>query len=747
MKSEIINLIGNKKMTSDEIALYFDDVSEEKIKELLDELVKNKVLLFEDGKYFKNNGLISKEGLIYYLKNASFDNAFHIAKHFHLKKEAVEEMLRELEKEGILYTKKNESKNYYYIYTGEISIKTNNDWIIDDENHTRYEILNSKGYFSGDRCKYVRYYYEAKIIDVIERKFKSLVGVIKVKTKLNKKTNNLENIIKFWPSVKGFNMVLTLSEDILNGAKDKDVVLLDIDYDNNGVKPVRVKKVITRYNDNYVEIMSKIYEFGFEIDFPKEVSEEAKNIPSYVSEEELAGRSDYRDMNIITIDNDDSKDFDDAVSVEKLKNGNYKLGVYIADVTNYVKEDSPLDKEALSRGTSLYLADMVVPMLPFELSNGICSLNPNVDRLVLACIMEINNKGEVVNYSIEEGVIKSKYQMTYSKVNKIFAGDKESIDEYKDIYEMLIDMKELSHLIRERREAKGALDFDAFEYKFKMENGVPTEVNKVTRGIAERLIEDFMLIANETIAYNAKIMELPIVYRVHEDPDQDKLKEVIKAIYSMGYKIKKMKNGIHAKELQGLLNSLKEDSNYEIISDMILRSMMKAKYSEQNLGHYGLQLENYCHFTSPIRRYPDLMTHRVIKNVMLHPKTGKEYGHFYKVVPVVALRNSLSEKKSIDLERKVDDILYAKLYESKIGLSFVGKIMSITNFGMFIKLDDGLEGLLPYSNMPSYVYVNENNTEAEDENGIYKIGDEIRITVSSVDKNEGLVEFGPCRRH
>ena len=743
MNDEILNIIGNKKMTFDEIEVYFSDSSS--LKEALDNLVDKNILSFEDNKYFKNYDLMSKEAIIYYLKNAAFDNVNHLSKHFKIKPEKLDEILKELVNDNILYTKKNESKNFYYIYTGTILFNRSNDWIVDDETNTRYEILNAKNLYNGDKCKFVRYFYDARIIEVTERKYNNLVGMIKFVDKRDKKTNERYQAIRFVPKVKDINFNLTLTPEMLNGAIDKDVVILDITYDDKTIVPVGVSKIITRYDDNYLDILTKIYEYGFTVDFDEKTQAEASNIESSVAPSELKGRVDYRKLNIITIDNDDSKDFDDAVSVEVLPNGNYKLGVYIADVTHYVKEGSPLDKEALKRGTSLYLADIVVPMLPFELSNGICSLNPNVDRLVLACIMEIDSKGEVVNYEINEGVIKSRHQMVYSKVNKIYDGDKALIKEYNDIYDMLLKMRDLSDIIRLRREKKGALDFEAPEFNFKMVDGKPVEIYKCVRGRAEKMIEDFMLIANETIAYNANIMGLPIVYRIHEAPDQDKLTQTLKAIYSMGYKTKKTKNGIHVKELQTLLNNLREDANYEIVSDMILRSMMKAKYSESNLGHYGLQLDNYCHFTSPIRRYPDLETHRVIKSVMLHPK-GNEYKHFSSLIPDIALRNSLSERKSVDLERKVNDILYAKYYEDKINETVVGKIKTITKFGMFIRLDDGMEGLLSFYNMPTYVYVNESFTEATDENGTYKIGDKIKVKIISADTTEGLIEFGIERK-
>ena len=747
MKSEIINLIGNKKMTFDEIAIYFD-ISEAELKSELDSLVSNKTLVFENNKYSINRNVLSKDILLNYLKVSSYDTIFHLAKHFKVKEEIVFELLNNLINDGIIHKTNNKNnKNYYYLYDGEIGVKGGNLVIIDNETKAYY-LVDDKLLFNGDLVKYIRIENRPIVISITKRKYEKLLGFIRIKNKINKKTNIKEEKISFHSYYKDIDVILPLSKNILNGAVNDDVVILDIEYKNNDIKPVKVDKIITRTSDNYLEVITKIFEYGFEIEFPKEVLDYTKDIPSSVSLDEMDGRIDYRNKDIITIDNDDSKDFDDAVSLEILSNGNYKLGVYIADVANYVKEKSPLDKEALRRGTSLYLGDMVVPMLPFSLSNGICSLNPNENRLVLACIMEINKNGEVVNYDINEGVIKSKYQMTYSKVNKILAKDEALINEYHDIYDMLINMETLSKIIRKRRENKGAIDFDTTEFSFKIENGIPKEIVKCERGIAEKLIEDFMLIANETVAYHASITSTPIVYRIHEKPDQDRINETLNEIFSMGYKVKKMKNGVHSKELQKLLVSLHDDPNYEIISDMILRSMMKAKYSENNLGHYGLQLENYCHFTSPIRRYPDLMTHRVIKELLLHPNNYKEdYKRLSANIPVIAFKTSSSEKRSTDLERKVDDIYYAKYYENKIGLSVVGKIKTIANFGMFIRLDNGLEGLLPFYNMPEYMYVNLEHTIAESENGLkYKLGDTIKVVISDINKKEGLVEFEVGKR-
>lgn len=736
MKEKILELIGNKKMMIDEIAIYFD-MPISKLKEDLDELVQDNKLKFENGKYSVNFFNYQLDDIYEYIKENDYASYNFLNKQFHLKKEVIDEFLNALIKEEkIIKVKGRKEENYCFINRGKIFIKdgdcfisssiTSAEYYVGDEKHINFV-------HQDDYCTFYRDTYKATIIDILKRGHETLIGIVD-------KDRFYTNTIYFYPFTKGFHP-RRLGSEILKGIKMGDIVILKIRYTEKTIRNEKILKVLGNRNDKLIEVKTKIYEFEYEEEFNDDVKEEAINIPQEVKEEDLKGRSDYRNLPIITIDNDDSKDFDDAVYVEKLDNGNYTLGVYIADVAHYVKEGSALDVEARKRGTSVYFANTVIPMLPFELSNGICSLNPGVDRLVLACIMEINPAGEVVNYKIEEGVIRSLHQLTYSRVNNVLAGNEDLLD----IKDMLFMMADLSTIIRKRREKKGALDFDTDEYHFEIDEDKNVKsVSKCVRGRAEKLIEDFMLIANETVAYNARIMELPILYRVHENPDKEKIDTALKVITALGYKYKKTQNEIHSKNLQQLLINLKDSPNYDIISNLLLRSMAKARYSEEDSGHYGLQLEDYCHFTSPIRRYPDLITHRAIKNLMINVKDyEKTLAHFVEIMPDVAEETSTTERKATDFERKIDEILYAIYYNNRKDRNkeYEGKITSITNFGFFIKLEDGAEGLLPFRNMPDFVEVNDNKTEAHDMNRKYLIGDKLNVKIRFIDTFSGKIDF------
>ncbi|MBO5711954.1 MAG: VacB/RNase II family 3'-5' exoribonuclease, partial [Acholeplasmatales bacterium] len=388
-------------------------------------------------------------------------------------------------------------------------------------------------------------------------------------------------------------------------------------------------------------------------------------------------------------------------------------------------------------------ADRVIPMLPRKLSNGICSLNEGVDRLVLCCIMEIDLKGNLVNYDICEGVINSHHRMTYNNVNKILNNDEELCNKYSDILDMLNTMKDLSLIIRERRYKKGGIEFEVDEYKISLdEDGSPVDVVLRTRDTAEKLIEDFMLQANETVAYHMSIMNLPCVYRVHEKPDQEKLANVFSIISNMGINIKKTKNDIHPKQIQDALEKIADSSYKPIINDMLLRSMMKAKYYEKCLGHYGLAMNYYCHFTSPIRRYPDLMTHRLIKSLLIHPQQGyDDLSFFEQILPDICELNSISERKAIECEREVNDMLYAWYMEKYIHKSYTGIITSITSFGMFVTLPNGIEGLISFINMIGFYDYNEATMTLSNGKKKYRLGDSIKIVVLKADRDTRKIDF------
>ena len=585
----------------------------------------------------------------------------------------------------------------------------------------------------------------AVVDKIIERGHPFIVGIFKAK--MNRKTNVNRYYIE--SSIPRFKVEANVLMDDVNNILPDMIVTAELKYYNNGTIYASNLKVVGHKDDPGIKISEIALEFGFNLAFNDEVKEELKYIPNAVNKEDLKGRRDFRNLDIITIDGDDSKDFDDAVYLEELPNGNYSLGVYIADVSHYVKEGSPLDKEALKRGTSLYLADRVIPMLPHELSNGICSLNPDEDRLVLACIMEYSKLGKLVNYEICEGVINSHHRMTYNKVNKILNGDQELIDEYSDIAPMLKNMEEFSKVLRELRHKKGGIEFDTVEYSFRLNSdGSPKEIIKRERMDAEKLIEDFMLAANETVAYHMNIMNLPIVYRIHEKPDQDKLRTTFQEVKSMGLDVKITQNDIHPKQVQDALEKASDNPNKYIINNMLLRSMMKAKYSSECLGHYGLAMNYYCHFTSPIRRYPDLMTHRMIKKLLLHPtdKFDKELSHYSSIIPEIALKNSSSERRSVDCEREVDDMLYAWYMESKIGNIYQGTVTSIQSFGMFVEIENGIEGLILYRNCEEYFEYDEKHHIAYTDNENYYLGKKVMVKCIAASKDERKIDFEISKR-
>lgn len=640
----------------------------------------------------------------------------------------------------IIYDKLD--KGYYPLKQGKIIVKDQGFGFItvdgEDEDYYVYpEKLNNA--YNGDIVLFYPYgrgrkLMNAKVVKVLQRAHNHIIGTL-IETRSKKGIKHYIN-----SNNKSFNVKAKVVNQLSFNAPIGSIVYADINYVGTAIEAT-IKEVIGFKDDPGVEISQIALEYGFETKFPNEVLDEIQLISDEVLEEELIGRKDYRDLNVITIDGDDSKDFDDAVYLEKTIDGNYKLYVFIADVAHYVKEDAPLDVEALKRGTSVYLADRVIPMLPRKLSNGICSLNENVDRLVLACEMEIDLKGNLVGYEIVEGVIKSHHRMTYNNVNRIINNDEEVINQYPDIVDMINLMVELSDIIRDRRYKKGGIEFEVDEYKFTLnDDGSPSNIVLRCRDKAEKLIEDFMLQANETVAYHMNIMNLPCVYRIHEKPDQEKLLNVFSLISNMGINVKKTQNDIHPKQIQDALSQI-EDSPYQpIINSLLLRSMMKAKYSEKCLGHYGLAMNYYCHFTSPIRRYPDLMTHRLIKNLLV--KSNIDDIPFYEqILPDIADLTSIQERKAVECERTVNDMLYAWYMEKYIHKEYKGIITSITSFGMFISLPNGVEGLLSFRNMNGYFTYNQDTMTLVGNNKKYRMGDSIDIVVVFASRETRKIDF------
>jgi len=507
----------------------------------------------------------------------------------------------------------------------------------------------------------------------------------------------------------------------------------------------KIIEVLGYKNDPGTDILSVIKQFSLREDFPEEVMEEVKQIPDAVHYKEIERRRDLRNLNIVTIDGEDAKDLDDAVSIEKLANGNYKLGVHIADVSHYVSEKSALDKEAFRRGTSVYLIDRVIPMLPKKLSNGICSLNPNIERLTLSVFMEIDGSGKVVDYEIFESVIKTKARMTYTDVTRILEDeDGELLKQYKDLVQDLKLMKELALILREKRMNRGSIDFDFPEAKIILdEKGKPVEIIKYNYTISNKIIEEFMLVCNETIAEHMFWMNVPFVYRVHEEPDPEKIESFNTLIYNLGYHLKGSTK-IHPKALQQLLEKIKGKKEERIISTVMLRSLMKAKYSHENLGHFGLAAKYYCHFTSPIRRYPDLVIHRIIKESINGGINETREAFLKRFVQEAAKQSSEMEINAQEAEREIENLKKAEYMSDKIGEIFEGVISGVTSFGMFVELENTIEGLVRISSMEDDYYIYDDKHYSligENKKKIYKIGDEVKVRVMRADTATRQIDF------
>ncbi|SHF86022.1 ribonuclease R [Ornithinibacillus halophilus] len=508
-----------------------------------------------------------------------------------------------------------------------------------------------------------------------------------------------------------------------------------------------ITQILGHKNDPGIDIISIIYKHGIKIDFPDEVLEHATNTPDSISEEELENRRDLRDEVIVTIDGEDAKDLDDAVTVKRLDNGNFKLGVYIADVSYYVRESSPIDKEAFERGTSVYLVDRVIPMIPHRLSNGICSLNPQVDRLTLGCEMEIDAAGKVVNHEIFQSVIKTTERMTYKNVNKILVDkDEETRDRYKTLVPMFEDMEKLASILRNKRMGRGAIDFDFKEAKVLVDDeGKATDVVLRERSVAERLIEEFMLAANETVAEHFHWMDVPFIHRIHEDPDEGKLQHFFEFLAGLGYVVKGTANEVHPQALQKVLDEVQGKPEEMIISKLMLRSMKQAKYDPQSVGHFGLATEFYTHFTSPIRRYPDLIVHRLIRTYLVNKKMDSDtIKHWKEALPEIARHSSEQERTAVDAERDTDDLKKAEFMQDKIGEEFDGVISSVTSFGLFVELENTIEGLVHVSYLTDdYYHFDERHYAmiGERTGNMYRIGQAVRVKVTGVNVEEHVVDF------
>ncbi|MDE5416221.1 ribonuclease R [Alkalihalobacterium chitinilyticum] len=508
-----------------------------------------------------------------------------------------------------------------------------------------------------------------------------------------------------------------------------------------------VTEILGHKNDPGIDILSIIHKHGLPQEFPQDVLDQAENVPDEIDPEEIKNRRDLRDKTIVTIDGADAKDLDDAVNVERLENGNYSLGVHIADVSYYVKEGSPIDIEAEERGTSVYLVDRVIPMIPHRLSNGICSLNPKVDRLTLSCEMEITPDGQVVGHDIFQSVIRTTERMTYTEVRKILEDeDEEVLQRFEPLIPFFKQMGELADILRKKRFERGAIDFDFKEAKVLVdEEGKPTDVVIRERSVAERLIEEFMLAANETIAEHFHWLKVPFIYRIHDDPKEEKLNKFLEFITNFGYVVRGTANSIHPRALQQLLEAVRGEPEETVISTVMLRSMQQAKYDPESLGHFGLSTEFYTHFTSPIRRYPDLIVHRLIRTYLIEKKTDeKTQSHWKHRLDEIAKHSSEMERRAVDAERETDEVKKAQFMEDKIGETFTGIISGVTNFGIFVELENTIEGLVHVSYLTDDYYSYDERSYAmigERTGNVFRIGDELEVRCINVNVDESSIDF------
>ena len=578
---------------------------------------------------------------------------------------------------------------------------------------------------------------EGRILKVIKRQVQRYIGEITFDAKGKGHIKLDDNKIKL-------NIEIPKDKS-LNAVDGHKVVVELVKKLNNNLKyEGKVVEIIGHKNDPGVDILSIIYKYNINTVFPDDVKEEVANINMEVLPEEYHGRRDLRDQMIFTIDGDDTKDIDDAISIEKFANGHYKLGVHIADVSYYVKEGSPLDNEAMERGISVYLVDRVIPMLPHELSNGICSLNPNVDRLAISCVMEFDSTGKQLDYEIFPSVIKSRIQMTYKKVNSIL--EKNVVPEgYEPYADTLREMSELATILRKAKVRRGYINFDIDEAKILVdENCKPTEITVRERGVGENLIEDFMIAANECVATHIYFMNLPFIYRVHEVPKEEKIRSFLGFVSNLGYSIPGDIKDTKPTTMQRILKALEDKPEYKILSSLLLRCMQKAVYKPVNLGHYGLASTCYTHFTSPIRRYPDTTVHRLLRTYLFENKIDNAtIRKWEEKLVYVADHSSDRERASVDCEREVEDMKMAEYMESHIGEEFDGMISSVTSFGMFVELDNLVEGLVPLRDMPDFfVYDEERMTLTGEKSHVkYTIGERVKVKVVRASKEDKTIDF------
>ena len=697
MREEIIELLGKEKraLSATEICDKLNLNTAGELKKLLDELRileegytvyrsnKDKYMLFENSHLLKGRLSVNKKGFGFVIVDGRDEDIYIDAKNMN----------------GAL----------------------NNDLVVVEE-------------LKGQNGKKT----EGRVVKVLKKENNLIVGEYKI----------IDGNPHFIPDDKKLRMEIILDNKDLDDLVDGHKIQVSIVKEMGKYKYLgEVVKIIGHKNDPGVDILSIIYDHGINDTFTDEVMEEVNALPSEVLDSDRKGRKDLTDMTIFTIDGDDTKDIDDAISISK-KGENYILGVHIADVSYYVKEGTSLYKEAYSRGTSVYLVDRVVPMLPHKLSNGICSLNPNVDRLAISCIMEITPNGKIVSHDIFESVIRSRIQMTYKKVNKIL-NDEETPEGYEPFKDDLKLMWELAKILRKEKLARGYLDFDVDEPKILVdENCKPYDVVLRERGKGENMIEDFMIAANETVAEHVFYMGLPFVYRVHEVPDNEKVEEFLNSISMLGYHVVGDRNFVYPKSMKKILDQLRDKEGFEILSTLLLRCMKKAVYKPENLGHYGLASKCYTHFTSPIRRFPDTTVHNLLRKYIFNEPNDKELNRLIEYweenLPALCDHASEKERDSIDCERDVESMKMAEYMESHIGEEYDGTISSVMNFGLFVQLDNMIEGLVHISEIKGDYYTFDETTHTlrgEKKGKMYKLGQKLRVVVTNASKENSTIDF------
>lgn len=579
---------------------------------------------------------------------------------------------------------------------------------------------------------------EARVVNIVERSLKTLVG----KFVLDDERPKYAGYIKSKNQKINQKIYIRKEPVVLDGT---EIIKVDIDkYPTRGHDyfVASVRDIVGHQGDVGIDVLEVLESMDIVSEFPEDVIAEANAIPDAPTEKDLIGRVDLRQEVTFTIDGADAKDLDDAVHIKLLDNGHFELGVHIADVSYYVTEGSALNREALSRGTSVYVTDRVVPMLPERLSNGICSLNPNLDRLTQSCIMEIDQNGRVVNHQITQSVINTTYRMTYTAVNDIIAGDEEICSEYESIVSSVQHMVTLHHTLEAMRTRRGALNFDTSEAKIMVnDKGMPVDIVIRNRGIAERMIESFMLAANETVAEHYARLKLPFIYRIHEEPKAEKLQKFIDYASVFGVQIQGTATKITQSALQDFMKKVQGQPGSEVLSMMLLRSMQQARYSEHNHGHYGLAAEYYTHFTSPIRRYPDLLVHRMIRDY--DDKAMDKADHFANLIPEIATQTSSLERRAIDAERIVEAMKKAEYMEEYVSEEFEGVVASVVKFGMFVELPNTIEGLIHVTTLPEYYHFNERTLTLQGEKSgkVFRVGQQIKVKLIRSDKETGDIDF------